>query len=264
MGVIKHPTKDGWYILDLRNGKKGPRQRIPFQGTWDAAFDEYNRLRGMKAAYHDRSTPICDLVPEFIREYQLEKSPTTVTNFKYAWKRLAPTFGHLSFLALTPDHIIQYKERRLADTWSPAHHAKDAEATKRHSKPITKRTVTKELSYLSTLCKWAAKKGYCPPLNFQIRGFQKKHVRPRAPIVLHQGEIEKITTAARAARKVGLVVLAGHGLNYRNIDAIATLADIEELNIGHSIVARAALVGLDKAVREMIALMQTPRRLPSK
>ena len=79
-----------------------------------------------------------------------------------------------------------------------------------------------------------------------------------------QGEIEKITTAARAARKVGLVVLAGHGLNYRNIDAIATLTDIEELNIGHSIVARAALVGLDKAVREMIALMQTPRRLPSK
>jgi pyridoxine 5-phosphate synthase len=58
-------------------------------------------------------------------------------------------------------------------------------------------------------------------------------------------------------------VLAGHGLNYRNIDAIAMNEDIEELNIGHSIIARAALVGLDKAVREMIALMQHPRRLPS-
>ena len=76
-----------------------------------------------------------------------------------------------------------------------------------------------------------------------------------------QSEIEKVTTAARAARKVGLVVLAGHGLNYRNIDAIAAIGDIEELNIGHSIVARAALVGLDKAVREMIALMRAPRRL---
>ena len=68
-------------------------------------------------------------------------------------------------------------------------------------------------------------------------------------------ELEKVTTAARAARKMGLGVLAGHGLNYRNIDSIAALTDIEELNIGHSIVARAALVGLERAVREMVALM---------
>jgi pyridoxine 5-phosphate synthase len=75
-----------------------------------------------------------------------------------------------------------------------------------------------------------------------------------------QGELEKVVTAARAARKMGLTVLAGHGLNYRNIDGIATIADIEELNIGHSIVARAALVGLDTAVREMIALIRNPRK----
>ncbi len=68
-------------------------------------------------------------------------------------------------------------------------------------------------------------------------------------------ELEKVTTAARAARKMGLGVLAGHGLNYRNIDSIAALTDIEELNIGHSIVARAALVGLERAVREMVGLM---------
>jgi len=76
-------------------------------------------------------------------------------------------------------------------------------------------------------------------------------------------DLDKVNTAAKAARKMGLVVLAGHGLNYRNIDAIAANEDIEELNIGHSIVSRAALVGLDKAVREMIALMQRPRRLPT-
>jgi pyridoxine 5-phosphate synthase len=69
------------------------------------------------------------------------------------------------------------------------------------------------------------------------------------------GELEKVATAAKAARKMGLTVLAGHGLNYRNIRGIAAIPEIEELNIGHSIVARAALVGLDKAVREMIALM---------
>ncbi len=69
------------------------------------------------------------------------------------------------------------------------------------------------------------------------------------------GELEKVATAAKAARKMGLVVLAGHGLNYRNIDGIAAVPEIEELNIGHAIVARAALVGLDRAVREMIALL---------
>ena len=76
-------------------------------------------------------------------------------------------------------------------------------------------------------------------------------------------ELEKIATAARAAKKIGLVVLAGHGINYRNIDGIAPIEEIEELNIGHSIIARAALVGLESAVREMIALMRNPRRLPS-
>ena len=70
------------------------------------------------------------------------------------------------------------------------------------------------------------------------------------------GELEKVTTAAKAARKMGLAVLAGHGLNYRNIGGIAVVPEIEELNIGHSIVARAALVGLEAAVREMIGLMR--------
>jgi pyridoxine 5-phosphate synthase len=76
-------------------------------------------------------------------------------------------------------------------------------------------------------------------------------------------ELDKLATAARAAKKLGLVVLAGHGLTYRNIDGIATIPEIEELNIGHSIISRAALVGLDAAVREMAALMRSPRRLPT-
>ena len=50
-------------------------------------------------------------------------------------------------------------------------------------------------------------------------------------------------------------MLAGHGLTYRNIGPIAAIAGIEELNIGHSIVARAVLVGMDRAVREMLALL---------
>lgn len=70
-----------------------------------------------------------------------------------------------------------------------------------------------------------------------------------------EGELEKIHNAAKAARKLGLTVLAGHGLNYFNIGPIARITEIEELNIGHAIVSRAVLVGLDRAVRDMIALM---------
>jgi pyridoxine 5-phosphate synthase len=76
-------------------------------------------------------------------------------------------------------------------------------------------------------------------------------------------ELDKLANAARAAKKLGLVVYAGHGLTYRNIDGIALIPEIEELNIGHSIIARASLVGLDAAVREMAALMRAPRRLPT-
>jgi len=72
-------------------------------------------------------------------------------------------------------------------------------------------------------------------------------------------DLDKINTAAKAARKMGIVVLAGHGLNYRNIDAIAVNEDIEELNIGHSIVSRAVFVGLAEAVREMRAVMDVAR-----
>ncbi len=52
-----------------------------------------------------------------------------------------------------------------------------------------------------------------------------------------------------------MVVLAGHGLTYRNVRAIADIPAIVELNIGHNIIARAALVGLERAVREMLALL---------
>ena len=68
-------------------------------------------------------------------------------------------------------------------------------------------------------------------------------------------EIAKLQDQVTLALNCGLKVNAGHGLNYRNIKRIAELSGIEELNIGHSIVARAALVGMDRAVREMLALI---------
>jgi len=68
-------------------------------------------------------------------------------------------------------------------------------------------------------------------------------------------ELEKIRRAVELGRKLGLLVNAGHGLDYRNVRPVAAIKGIEELNIGFAIIARAALVGLDKAVREMKELL---------
>lgn len=73
---------------------------------------------------------------------------------------------------------------------------------------------------------------------------------------LRKAELAKIETAIRGARKLGLGVNAGHGLNYRNIGDVISLGGIEEFNIGHSIVSRAVLVGIERAVGEMVALVR--------
>jgi len=69
-------------------------------------------------------------------------------------------------------------------------------------------------------------------------------------------ELERIRRAARLGQELGLVVNAGHGLNYHNVGPVASIPGMNELNIGHAIVARALFVGLDKAVSEMKRLMQ--------
>jgi len=67
-------------------------------------------------------------------------------------------------------------------------------------------------------------------------------------------ELARLREAARLGSRLGLKVLAGHGLNLQNVGPIAAIPEIEELNIGHSIVARAIMVGMERAVREMLTL----------
>jgi pyridoxine 5-phosphate synthase len=76
-----------------------------------------------------------------------------------------------------------------------------------------------------------------------------------APAPVRSVELDRIAVAAREAARHDLEVLAGHGLDYVNVMAITAVTEIVELNIGHSIVARAAIVGMDRAVRDMVALL---------
>jgi pyridoxine 5-phosphate synthase len=97
--------------------------------------------------------------------------------------------------------------------------------------------------------------------------------RSGAPVIeLHTGtyadatgaaqarELERLVSAARRASSLGLEVHAGHGLTYHNVEPVAAIPEIVELNIGHCIVARAIFTGLPAAVRDMKALMVGARR----
>jgi pyridoxine 5-phosphate synthase len=78
--------------------------------------------------------------------------------------------------------------------------------------------------------------------------FHRKRERAR--------ELERLAAAARQAHELGLQVNAGHGLNYQNLSALRQVPHLVELNIGHSIISRAVVVGLAAAVREMLLAME--------
>ncbi len=73
-----------------------------------------------------------------------------------------------------------------------------------------------------------------------------------------QAELARVISAARMGKEAGMGVNAGHGLHYDNVRAVAAIPYIDELSIGHSIIARAIFAGLDQAVRDMVALVRAP------
>ena len=75
-----------------------------------------------------------------------------------------------------------------------------------------------------------------------------------------ESALRRVEEAARFARKLGMAVHAGHGLGYGNAAVIAALPEVSALQIGHGIVARAVLVGMERAVRDMVELVRSARR----
>ena len=85
------------------------------------------------------------------------------------------------------------------------------------------------------------------------------HFADAASITEQQRELERVRVAAVYAAEIGLHVNAGHGLHYHNVQQIAAISELRELNIGHAIVAHALFVGWEQAVREMKSLMIAAR-----
>lgn len=77
-----------------------------------------------------------------------------------------------------------------------------------------------------------------------------------------ESQLARLKRAAALGRQTGLAVHAGHGLTYENVVPVAVIAEIEELNIGHSVVSRAILVGMERAVREMAQRVKGAKNQP--
>jgi len=73
-------------------------------------------------------------------------------------------------------------------------------------------------------------------------------------------ELERVRIAAKHAKKLGLGVNAGHGLNYTNMKEFIAIEDIDEVSIGHAVIARSVIVGVEKAVKEMIEIVRMAKR----
>jgi pyridoxine 5-phosphate synthase len=89
-------------------------------------------------------------------------------------------------------------------------------------------------------------------IELHTGGFAESFTEART----RETEIQRLIAAAKQAHSLGLQVNAGHGLNYHNLKTLHQVPHLVELNIGHSIVSRAIFVGLQQAVREMLALME--------
>lgn len=193
MSIRPHPTKGaGWWIIDYYpDGKKrdpvtkkciSKREMIPFQGTEADARAVELELRRKPVHAVPIAPKISDAIPEFLAYYKNNRQPSTVKDFIFAWDQLREVMGGLKFNHLTPSIIEQFKSKRLADG-------------------VKKRTINKQLSYLSALVKWAVKNNWCNPLSFKIEAFEKKYTRPPLPNVPPPDDIMKILDNAQTGIK---------------------------------------------------------------
>jgi pyridoxine 5-phosphate synthase len=104
----------------------------------------------------------------------------------------------------------------------------------------------------------AAKAVGAPCIEIHTGHFADARLSPQ-----RESELQRISQAVSLGTGIGLQVNAGHGLHYHNVQAIASIPAVQELNIGHAIVARALFTGLQEAVREMKRLMREARGTPS-
>ncbi len=95
----------------------------------------------------------------------------------------------------------------------------------------------------------------CKNLGISMIELHTGHYATAKTAIARQHQLKALVKATHLAQQQGIIVNAGHGLDYDNTSAVANIPDVEELNIGHSIISRALVTGLEQAVRDMLAII---------
>jgi len=201
MSVRPHKTKPGVWIIDYYPlGRKGKRLREQFPGSEGAARAYEAEMRKAHMPDMPINPKVIDVYPDWLGEYRSNISANTYRDAETCFKSLLPFFGQRQLSRITQSVIETYKARRLSDI-----------AYGRKKGPtVSKRTINKELCYLSSLINWAVERGHAHPLPFKIKKFAR--VRSAKTLIPTRQEMQRIYKAIEPRYKPLFLLLYDGGM----------------------------------------------------
>lgn len=206
MSVRPHPKKGpGYWIIDYYPaGRKGKRVRFTYKGTEGKALAMEQDARRGRGDLPDVVVPLVkDIIPAWLDFYKNEVAESTYKDAVNSMRHWLPVFGMYRPAGITQSSINLYKSQRLTEVANKKQVDNGGEP-----RLTKKRTINKELSYLSSCIKWAAQMGHCPELSFQIKGFPAKQTRAQAPITLTPRQIDKMYEVLEQEYKLLFILMA--------------------------------------------------------
>jgi integrase len=187
-------------------------------GSKGKALAVEQELRRGASVLPDKTAPLIkDLVPDWLAWYQHEVRPSTFADATNSLRHWLPVLGMYRPANITRQTIEDYKAERL--------------------KLVSKRTINKELVYLSGLLKWAANHGHCPDMTFRITGFPAKQTKTITPIVLTPRQIDAMLQQIEPVYRLLFLLMADMGL--RRAEALSLAAeDVDEYHQTISVVGK--------------------------
>lgn len=199
MSVRPHPSKSKrepgkWWQIDVGRGEK--RIRVVYNGTFAEAAEInkslHRKLPGQQVS--NLELPFKDLVLPFLQWYRQEFSARTVRDINFSIDiYFIPWFGSLTVSQFSSQMMQDFRSKMLDKGLAPV-------------------TINKHLNYLSSMIKWAVKKGLCRPLTFELPRFSKKRTGAEPKQALTQRQVDALYNALEPRYRLAFSLMADHGL----------------------------------------------------
>lgn len=244
----KGNLKPGEYDVDFYPAS-GRRTilRMAFRSEADAYAFERELRRKSREPVAPVNPRVNELLPEFCADYENNHLPNSFRDLNYALVHLVPFFGGMYLASLSPALVEQYKRQRLETPI--AYRGKGDPPEGWEPKYPTRRTINKELCYLSAFLTWSAENGHYSG-NLKIKKFPAKQTRAAKPRIPHRSEVEKMIAAIEPQYRLPLLLMYDAGL--RRDEALSLKVEDVQLKAG-------LLMVLGKGNKERIVPITTDR-----